>query len=148
MSWYTRVRWKVHMMTSYLLWVTFLTNGVQALQHHERSVWSAKVTMLKIRPHLINTLWFGLVCFGLVWLGLFCFGLVWFGLIWFGLVWFLSLMAPSSIIFLRSCLFFPKLSGKILPIYGKKSCLKFCSQGLSIILIERLQEIFFRYCLF
>ena len=30
---YTRVGWKVHMVMSYLLLKTFLTNGIQALQY-------------------------------------------------------------------------------------------------------------------
>ena len=45
--------WKVHMMTSCLLLLTFLTNGIQSLQHQWKKCENQKETILKNSSHLI-----------------------------------------------------------------------------------------------
>ena len=51
---YTRVVWKVHMMTSYLPLMTFLLMRFKHCNTYGRSVWAARRTMLKNKPHLFT----------------------------------------------------------------------------------------------
>ena len=42
-----------HMITSYLQKMTFLTSGIQSLQHRWKKLWTARESMFKNKPHSV-----------------------------------------------------------------------------------------------
>ena len=51
---YMRVSWKVHVMTSYLLLMTFLTNKIQVLQHQWKKYVDCKGVYVQNKSHLVT----------------------------------------------------------------------------------------------